>query len=87
MKAFNLPKYCQDKDLGYKQLAQLLGISETYACQLRNAEKPVTLRIAMSLKEILGLPLEVLLSVSDGRGSGRRHSQTKKVSASVGRRG
>ena len=85
MKAFSLPKYCQEKDLGYKKLAELLSVSETYACQLRSGEKPVTLRVAMRLKEILGLPLERLLPASNGKGNGRRHQKTKKVSAGVGR--
>jgi len=67
MKPFHLPAYCKQQKLGHRQLADLLGISESYACQLRLDRKPITLRIAMLLSKKLELPLESFFKGNKGK--------------------
>jgi len=62
MLIFSLPRYCRKERLSYQALAQILKISESYACQLRLGRVPLTLPIARRLRDAIGLPLDVLFN-------------------------
>lgn len=66
MKPFSFPAYCKDRDLSYHELASSLGISMSYACQLRLGTTPMTLKVARRINKTFGLPLDMLLK-SDGK--------------------
>jgi transcriptional regulator with XRE-family HTH domain len=61
MKKFSFPDYCRTQQLGYEQLAELLGISRSYACQIRLGRKPLSMTMLKRVHIKLGVPLESLL--------------------------
>ena len=61
MKTFSLPHYCKQKRISYPALADMLGVSNSYACQLRLGRKPMTLSIARKLSVALGKSLDEIL--------------------------
>ena len=65
MKPFSFPAYCEERGLSYHELAKTLGISHSYACQLRLGTTPMTLKVARKINKVLGLPLDMLLN-NDG---------------------
>ena len=67
MKATALQTYCETHSLDYQTLADRLGISRSYACQLKRGSKPMTLGIARRVSKAFGLSLETLLN-HDGKG-------------------
>jgi len=66
MKPFSFPAYCEERGLSYHELARTIGISQSYACQLRLGTTPMTLKVARRIHKTLGLPLDMLLN-SDGK--------------------
>ena len=65
-KPFSLPAYCTQHKLSYKDLAATLGISASYACQLRRGTMPMTLGIARRMSAKLGISLDVMLNSHGG---------------------
>ena len=61
MKPFSFPAYCRKRKIAYTDLAGALGISRSYACQLRSGQKPITATIAYAIQAAYGIPVNHLL--------------------------
>lgn len=60
MKSFSFPAYCRKRRISYDQLADLLGISRSYACQLRLGRKPLTIKMAKKISAAFNLSLDTI---------------------------
>jgi plasmid maintenance system antidote protein VapI len=65
-KSFSFPRYCRSNHISYAALAAALGVSRSYACQLRLGRKPLTIPMARRIQAAYGLSLDVLLAASAG---------------------
>lgn len=58
-------RLCRREGITYRELATHLGISQSYACQLRLGRKPMTLSVARRLATLTGYTLDDLFGGGD----------------------
>lgn len=59
-----------------KHLAEKLGISPTYLCEIEKGKKDPTLRLIEKYREIYGFPLSFIFEMAEGkRAAGKARSQ------------
>ena len=81
-RSFSFPRYCQSNSISYNALATALGVSRSYACQLRLGRKPLTIPMARRIQSVYGLSLDVLLADDEEGGdwmAGKAKKAAKKV--------
>lgn len=65
-------------DLNQKELAEKLGISNSYLSELESGKKPATLEIIEKYSEVFNMPSSSILFFSEHLNNGERTEKTRK---------